>query len=218
MNRLGIVFILAGALLYGVSEVDRRSELALRLVELDGLLPLPSWVIALIVGVAIAVFGGKRSKKRQSLAIEPHRREEPRPGNEDQQPPFPGGGRPERIELQEAADRLDLPRGASILIDRVKYVPFTLRLERTTPEGTRRSIDRFASFLAGIPAPRRASIYYIDVIDSGVPKQNQALGALRKYIPAGAIAVTSQKDRVDIQFNNPDSFWEESPNLLRSFL
>ena len=216
MNRIGAILLVAGALLYAVSELDRRSELALWIVELDSGLPLPSWMLALIGGSVIKFLGRGRVPRSKSFAIEPQPENTspvhaPRPLQDLD-------SSSKRMELREAADGLDLPRGASIVIDKVKNVPFTLRLERTTPEASRRSMDIFAAFLAGVPTPRRASVSYVDVMESGVPKQNQVMGALRKYIPAGAVNVTSQLESVDITFASPDSFWEKNANLLRTFI
>ena len=106
-----------------------------------------------------------------------------------------------------------LPNGASIETDPFKGIPISLRLERTTPQATRRALEEFGLFLSQIPTPPRIFIKLLDVIKTEVPPKNLVRGAFQKHLNINEMAITSQLDGIDIRFHKPDDLWENDANL-----
>ena len=116
-------------------------------------------------------------------------------------------------ELVQEAKRLSLPISTSIELDPFHGVPIGLRLYRSTPETSRRSIEEFALVLNTVPTPPRVFIKCVDIIEPGVPLKNFVKGALQKYLNCTQLTITTQPDGVNVTFAKPDKCWSEGTRL-----
>ena len=116
-------------------------------------------------------------------------------------------------EIIDQCHSLKLPTGAHIEIDPFKGVPIGLKLERTTPQATRRALEEFALLLSQIPTPPRAFVKLLDIMKIEVPTKNLVKGSLQKHLNCNELNLTSQMDGVDIRFHKPNQIWDADANL-----
>lgn len=193
MRTLGILFFIIGIACAYLSYIDRMSPLALDLVEQEQRLGLPfasigGLGILLIVG---SFLGGRRAPPAPNIS-------RPRAA-----PPKLGADW--KAEVHQRAAALQLEPGAHILHEQ-GGVPLCLVLTRMPPERVRRAIDGFCAFLAGIPAPPRARIRFVDCPETGVPRQHLVAGIARPHLTDGFTTLLHE-DAVDLRFNQPDPRW-----------
>lgn len=105
------------------------------------------------------------------------------------------------------ARALEWEPGVSLLLDDVERVPFTLVLDRVTPERVRRAADAYARFLADIPLPPRARLRFRDCPPAEGPRHKQVLGVFRRHFAADGFHVVGQEESVDVLFKTPASCW-----------
>jgi hypothetical protein len=101
-----------------------------------------------------------------------------------------------------------LPNGAQIVENPTQGVQLGLILTRTTPQGTKQAFHATAEMLSKIPTPPRFRVELIDVMATGVPIKNIAIGGLSKFFAKQDFIITEQIDGLDIRFNQPDALWE----------
>lgn len=211
-----IILIIITAFLYYITVIDQMifSELSFTIIEIQTGLKIPLWLIPIFL-----IFFLHMSK-----LLTRKREEEPPPRRSvlPRQTGLSSIENPtERAELSaewknnilDQIQTLNLPSGASIETDPFKGVPLCLKLERTTPQATRRALEEFARFLSQIPIPPRIFIKLLDTIKTEVPPKNLVRGAFQKHLNISELAIVSQMDGIDIRFHKPDSLWENDPNL-----
>lgn len=211
MRIVGVLLlVLAGGLTW-LTVADRMSPLALTVVEWESVLGVP---IAAITGLAAAlclVFSARTSSKpRQSASVE-QRRPARRAGIEASIKTTNSDWVGDVIQRARA---LPLEDGVQLKLDEGSGIPFTLHLERVTPEVERRSLDAFSSFLSSIPTPQRAKVVFIGNNTTGVPRQHSVKGSLRRVFHATAYQVVPQQNWVDVLFFAPDPSWADRPFLF----
>ena len=101
-----------------------------------------------------------------------------------------------------------LPTGAQIVQNPTNGVQFGLILSRTTPQGTKQALHAMAEMLSKIPTPPRIRIELLDVMATGVPMKNIAIGGFSKFFAKQDFIITEQIDGLDIRFNRPDDCWK----------
>lgn len=203
MRGFGILTLLVAAGLAWLSYGDRRSSLALSLVELDGTLGVPLALVVGLIGLALVLLPRRAGRGASRGA----------PGR-PAAPALPAAPRLETEGWLAAVSgqigRLSLEPGASVQLDPGRTPPLSLRLERLTPERARRSVEVYAELLAGIPTPPRAAIRYEGCVHAGPPRHHAVTAALRRYFPADAFSVTGHEDTVEIVFRRPDVRWQDA--------
>ena len=207
-------FLLAcTAFLYYVTVINQLSfsPYSFWIIEQQTKIGIPIWYIPL--GLAVLQFFSKLSATPRA-AVVPHQKLRSTNINRARNPI-------ERVqvsaqwknEIGHQIQDLKLPKGAQIEIDPFKDVPLGLKLERTTPQATRRALETFALLLSQVPTPPRVFVKLIDIIKTEVPPKNLIRGALQKHLNCNELSITSQMDGVDIRFHHPNQIWEHDPNL-----
>ena len=210
MRSAGVLLlILAGGLAW-LTFADRMSPLALTVVEWESMIGVPLSAVVGIVGILCLIFGS-RERAAPPPASAAQRRPARRAGIEPSIQPTSSDWVGDVIQRARA---LPLADGVQIKLDEGSGIPFTLFLERVTPEVERRSLDAFSSFLSSIPTPQRAKVVFIGNNTTGVPRQHSVKGSLRRVFHATAYQVVPQQNWVDVLFFAPDPCWAERPFLF----
>ncbi len=208
MARLALFFFALSGALYYLIQVDRRSPLALTVVEHNDVLPLPLAAVAGLLGVVCAGFGlAARLRQLDTTAAAPaptrSRGHAPRVAA---QAGAPAGFR-DRVTGQAAA--LELPPGARLVLDPAVGVPLRLVLEQV-PEGrAKRALSTVGQFLASLPTPPRMQVQFVDCPAAQQPLHVLVKGALSTALPRGTFKVVSNLDRIDVLFTEHDPVWRE---------
>ena len=211
MRIVGVLLlILAGGLAW-LTFADRMSPLALTVVEWESMVGVPLSAIAAIAGVLCVVLAGRARSEPTPIASAAQRRPARRAGVEASITPANSDWVGDVIQRARA---LPLAEGVQIKLDEGSGIPFTLCLERVTPEVERRSLDAFSSFLSSIPTPQRAKVVFIGKNTTGVPRQHAVKGSLRRVFHATAYQVVPQQNWVDVLFFAPDPCWADRPFLF----
>ena len=209
MRLVGVLLLLLAAGLGWLTQVDRMSPLALSVVEVESQIGFPLALITAVAGIVMLVLG---FRKRPAP---PAPQEQEQPNNSAGVKPSISAASSEWVsDVIERAQALPLEAGVKITLDRGSEIPFTLLLDRVTPEVARRSLDAFSSFLSSVPTPKRAKVVYIGANATGVPRQHSVRGALRRVFHAAAFQVVAQEDEVDVLFFTPDPCWANRPFLF----
>ena len=214
MRLATVVLLLITAALYYLAEVDRMSVAAMWAVEWEGRLGVRPWWITAAATVAAL---GASFVPGKSAPPPPPRRATPRTDGpirvSGPRSTAPASVEPPSVVAQDideayaAAKRLCFGRGAKLRTDVQAGVPFTLVLDRGTPEQARRALETYAGFLASIPRPPRARVQLQDVEPGAVPWNRQVQGAMKPFFPLGSFQVVSQISWVDVVFDRPDEAW-----------
>ena len=213
MRIVGVVLLLGAGGLAWLTMVDRMSPLALSVVEWESRIGFPLASIVAIAGVISLIVG-----MRKSTPLPPASPTSPPPGSRKAQPVIerlnPAATVDWVTEAIAMARALPLEDGARIKFDEGSGIPFTLHLERLTPEVERRSLDAFSGFLSTVPTPQRVKVVFIGSNATGVPRQHAVKGSLRRVFHAAALQVIPQQNWVDVLFFEPDPCWENRPFLF----
>lgn len=208
MARLALFFFALSGALYYLVQVDRRSPLALTVVEHNDVLPLPLAALAGLLGVACAGLALARrfaSLPQADGASTPARPPGPGPGR-GRKVGAPAGFR-DRVTGQAAA--LNLPPGARLVLDPAVGVPLRLVLEQV-PEGrAKRALGTLGRFLASLPTPPRVQVQFVDCPAGQQPLHVLVKGSLATALPRGSFKVVSTLDRIDVLFSAHDPVWRE---------
>lgn len=200
---IGILLLLAAGAVGYLTVIDRQSSIALSVVEIDGMLPVPIYALLGLAGaVLIGVDVVKRLSRPKAGPVTEARRRGPTMRTID------GGQAGFRQRVTERAQGLALPEGCALLIDAQAGVPFTLLLDQVPPGRGKRAIEQTGSFIASLPVPPRLVVEYKSCPPSTGPRHNEVRGALSARVPRGSFRVTSHVDRVDVVFLQPDPVWK----------
>lgn len=208
MRALGILLAALGLGLGWLSFGDRRSPLALAVVELDGRLGFPLAVPLLLAGLALALW----PRRARAPTPPPRQPAAPRPAEKkiSTSTDLPAETEGWLGALSRQVSRLPLEQGAKVLLDAGRTPPLRLVLERQSPERVRRSVESFAELLAAIPTPPRAAVSFEGCVRAGPPWEHQVVAALRRSFPSGAFRATQHEETVEILFQAPDPRWAEA--------
>ena len=213
---MAFLFIIISVFLYYITAIDQLlfSELSMSLMELQTTIKLPLWLVPLALGIMLQA---RKLMKRNQQEAALH--------NETSQPAKTTLNKVEdpveRAQLSaswknDILDRIHaikLPAGASIETDPFKGVPLGLKLERTTPQATRKALEEFSLLLSQLPIPPRVFIKLLDEMKTEVPPKNLVKGAFQKHLNVMELSIVSQMDGIDVRFHKPDPLWENDPNL-----
>ena len=204
---LGLLLIVIGGGLGWLSYGDRRSPVALQVVEWDGLLGIPLASIALGLGLAFLLVGILKSVGRRMPPAPPPRAPPPRPRRIGAPA---GAAMPDdwRGAAEAAANDLLLEDGARLEGGVSPGLPYVLVLQRMPRERARRAIEAYAGLLAGMPTPPRGRVTVAEVEGPGAPMHHLVAGLLSRHFGREAFSVVPTEGRVEIRFNQPDPRWE----------
>jgi hypothetical protein len=203
-----LLLAIAGALAW-LSLSDRRSPLALDVVEWDSRLGVPLWVALALTGALVLVlsFLGRSSDTGSEATPSPPAGSGPpqAPGPTDRHTAPSAGWREEVVARARALSWED---GVSLALDAGPDLPFELRLRRATPERTRRSLGTLARFLSAIPSPGRVRVVFEGGLDGDHARNKLVEGILRQHFPPGDLRAVGTQDHVDVIFTRPDPRWK----------
>ena len=189
-----VLLLLIAAFLAYLSYVDRMSTLAITVVEWDHKLGVPLNAIVGAIGTIGFALSFRNLLRKPAVTRYSPRTAPPAASATDW-----------RRRVHENAAALPLEPGAHISHDQAG-VALTLTLSRVPQERARRAIDSFCTFVAGIPAPPRVRIRFIDCPDTGLPRHQLVNGIARRHL-GEELHVTAVDDAVDIRFHHPDPRW-----------
>lgn len=225
MKILGGLSIVGGIVLsaglYYLTKVDIHSnvDLSFQLIEQQTALGFPLW----IAGLPLIIIGAFLLSKRPPSPVTATvlNQSTPNPVFTPPEEPIQDGGTLSVDNVDESAFLADwrvmmnaeikgilLPSGASIVDTPTQGVQLGLVLNRTTPQATKQALHAFAEVLHKIPTPPRVRIELLDVMATGVPIKNMAMGGFGKFFAKQDFIITEQIDGLDIRFNRPNECWE----------
>ena len=225
MRILGGIILVMGTFVssasYILTNVDQRSnaEITFWLIEQQTTLGFPIWALGLpLMGIGFFLFKRKSTETKSTVlntGTEPTVFTPPDRPVED-------GGKLAKGNVDESAFMSDwmlhvrseikdmiLPTGAQIVENPTQGVQLGLILTRTTPQSSKQAFHSTAEMLSKIPTPRRFRIELIDVMATGVPIKNMAIGGFSKFFAKQDFIITEQIDGLDIRFNRPDECWNK---------
>ena len=231
MRLLGTALLASSIFIYWQIDTEKTGSIGIELQNLNAQVP-NYWIILLVIGLGLIFFPKSKSPKHYKPLSRPTRpeyapsKEQSPESNESTSTTEPEDESTEEEEVEEQswktqlktqALNIELPRGAKIKVDPMKDVPFSLRLERTTPQNTKIALETFANFLNNAPTPKRILIEFVGTMDGGLPKQNLVKFAFQKGLKRQGYIVTTSIEGVDIRFQNASSEWGELCNIERKF-
>jgi len=210
MLRAAAFFGTASAVSFYFLYIDRRSPLALGLVEIEGSLGLP---LAPMLGcAALLLFSG--GYLRGEFSKPPER---PNQRRSQTRIPSQAAAHPESHAAGSAAHWSDaaiaaakeipFPTGARLTFDRSLPTPIHLHLEHAPPERCKRAIALLGQWVASVPTPPRVRISFDGCPEGGSPRHHQVSGALAQHLPRADFKAISALDAVDVIFVRHDPRW-----------
>ncbi len=221
MRSLGLLLLIASGVLGYLSAVDRQSEPALAVVELEGQLPLPLYAMAGALGVLLTAAsfltggsgagggsgsGGRSGGGRASPRPAEGRGTQPARSPLGAAPINPRGWRENVVKL---AHSLSFEAGIFLTIDAEVGVPFLLTIQGATPEKAKRAVTTLGTFIASQPAPPRLAIVFKDCPEGSAPRHLLVTGALGSSIDRTTFKAVPRGERVDVMFSKPDPIWQQ---------
>jgi len=191
----------AAAALGYASLLDRSSEWALTVVELDGLMPTPLWAMAL--GGAVLCVGVDRLQGMLASGDSAPVKREPVVRK--------------RAAVHETGDReglaqriraLPLPNGARLLMDDPPTIPLHLILDEAPEKRVKRAVGALGVLLAGLPLPPRIRVSMRRCPKPLTPWHHIVGAALAEHMPRSEFKVVPGLDGVDVLFHRPDPVWK----------
>ena len=198
LRSLGVVALLASAVLGYASVVDRTHALALSVIELDSALPTPAWALAL--GLGLLCLGVEKIGAMAKPSA-------PAPRSTVVRPRAPTHVPTHRDGLVTRIQALPLPDGARLLLDEPAGVPLHLIVEEAPEKRVRRAVGAVGVLLAGLPLPPRLRVTLKRCPEPENPWHHVVAAALGEHLPRGAFRVVSGLDGVDVLFLQPDPSW-----------
>lgn len=205
MRALGSLLLLAALVLLYLGEFDRKSELALHIVELDGRLRfVKAWSVAGLLAVLLLLPGfvqgllrGKPATVTQAGHRPPPRRAAPEAS------PLVGPWR-EAITTRLRAFE---GHGCRILLDQAQGLPITLVMEHLTPRRCEEAIAELGQLFQSLPLPPRVRFRFESCPDPGSPRHHLVAKALGQALDPASFKAVPNADQVDVLFHSPDPRW-----------
>ena len=229
MRILGGALLVAGTFIssssYVMINIDQRSnaEISMWLIEHQTTLGFPIWIL----GLPLIVLGFVLFKRTVPVTSTPpptvlNKGTATTPVFTPPEEPVVEGGVLSKGELDESAFMADwmqhvrseikgmiLPDGAQIVENPTQGVQLGLILTRTTPQSSKQALQATAQMVSKIPTPHRFRVELIDVMATGIPMKNIAIGGFSKFFAKQDFIITEQIDGLDIRFNRPDDCWSQ---------
>lgn len=228
MRIVGGIILVIGTFLtsaiYILTNVSQQSnpEISLWLIEQQTTLGFPIWMIGIPMMVAgFVMFKRQRSHNPKSAPTVLHSGSDEHVFTPAPEPVVEGGTLAKgsvdesafmsdwMLHVQSEIKAMILPNGAEIVDNPTQGVQLGLVLTRTTPQGSKQALHATAEMLSKIPTPPRIRVELIDVMATGVPIKNIAIGGLSKFFGKQDFIITEQIDGLDIRFNRPDERWNQ---------
>ena len=212
MLRSAAFFGTASAVSYYLLHVDRMSSLALRLVEIEGMLGIS--LPPMLGCAALLLFSGSylRPLFSQSERRQPQMRpRQPQPSLSGAQDTMSAStiSASWHDTAIAAAKQIDFPTGARLTFAPSRPTPIHLHLEHAPPERCKRAIALLGKWIASVPTPPRVRISFDGCPEEGSPRHHQVSGALAQHMPRADFKAVSALDAVDVIFIRHDPRWSE---------
>ena len=214
-RSLGIVCLFAAVASAWLVTSDRRSLLALQLVEWESVLRVPVYVALGVTGGVLVFLSPRKTRFRAT-----------------QRPRRPPMSQPKRqresgqrhhqssdgwlADLQASAERIEFEAGVRITIDTSQAFPLTMTLEHMPTERSRRAVTSLGIWLSTRPYPPRLKVIFSDCPASAGFRHHQVAGALGVSISRADFHVVSHSDEVEVVFHQPGVMWPPVP-VARGF-
>lgn len=209
MRTVGVLLLLVGAALLYLGEFDRKSELALYVVEVDSRLRfIKAWALAGLAGVALVLPGLLAPLLRRGGVDGPSRaghRSSPRPVG-GPSPAFASSGG-SWSEAVRARLRAYEGAGCRILFDQAQGLPVTLQLEHLSPRHVDEAVAALGQLFQTLPLPPRLRVRFLHCPEGPGPRHHQVARALGQHIDPGRFKAVANADQVDVIFHDPDPRW-----------
>lgn len=205
-RSLGICCLFAAAAAAWLVISDRRSVVALHLVEWESVLRVPVYVALGVAGGVLVLLSPRKTKFRAT----PRPRTAPVPQSQTQ---LGSSERPSHAsgdwlaDIRASAARINFEAGARLSIDIDHPFPITLTLEHMPTERIRRAVTCLGVWLSQSPHPPRAKVIFTDCPASAAPRHHQVAGALAISISRSDFHVVSHLDEAEIVFRHPGTMW-----------
>ena len=210
MLRAAAFFGTASAISFYFLYVDRKSSLALGLVEIEGILGIS---LAPMLGcAALLLLSGGYLRGALGQPTERH----------TQRPPMTRAPPQESTHTESrsadpsahwsdsaitAAKEIPFPAGARLTFDPTRPTPIHLHLEHAPPERCKRAIALLGQWVASVPTPPRVRISFDGCPNGGSPRHHQVSGALARHLPRADFKAVPALDAVDVIFVRHDPRW-----------
>ena len=210
MLRAAAFFGTASAVSFYFLYIDRRSSLALGLVEIEGILGLP--LSPMLGCAALLLFSGGYLRGEFSQPAGRRTQQTSRTRSPSQAAAHPGShavvpGAHWSDAAIAAAKEIPFPAGARLTFDPNLPTPIHLHLEHAPPERCKRAIALLGRWVASVPTPPRVRISFDGCPEGGSPRHHQVSGALAKHLPRADFKAVSALDAVDVIFVRHDPRW-----------
>jgi hypothetical protein len=199
---------LTGGIWY-LESVDRKLPVSVQLVEWEGRLGIPIYVVpALIALVTLGNVLWRMNRSAGDGGTARDLRQAPtRSLSRAQDPLSAAAAGSWHDEAVRNAKALTLEPQGQIRLGEAMGLPFTLMLRNATVEQARRRIDQYVAFLASIPTPPKGRMYLDSSPDVQVAPQHLLGAAMKKYFQEDQFYLMVQGGSVDIVFSRPDPRW-----------
>ena len=207
-----------GYLLY----VDRQTPVALNVVELQSMVPIPVPGLLATLGALLMFLSftsqppaETSSSRRRDVPKRTHPKAFPQndvsgrhsissPGSESKQQTEETWWR----ELRISCNGITLPAGARITLEPTRPCPIILHLEMAPPERCKRAIRIVAAWFSSFSTPPRFRIAFDHCPEGPSPRHHMVNGAIANEMDRGAFKVISDRDSVEVLFHHPDPRWK----------
>jgi hypothetical protein len=200
-----LLLLAAAGVLGWLSVGDRTSSAALTIVEIEGRVGVPLWVLFGLAGLVLLAF--RLSHTRRAAAVHPARpltRDVARPLGNATPPPSSDWLQALRVQAKRVTD----DAMGRVRFDEAPGIPLSLVLTSVTPEQARRRIAAFAAWLATIPTPPGARVRCVSSPDIEGPLHAVFRGELVRHFPGDAFTTMARTDGADVLFLHPDPRWD----------
>lgn len=202
--------------------IDRRSPLALNVVEIQSVIPIPIPALLVILGTLLMVWSLKRptperysinhptSHSNRTPKVAPTRvlhAERPKHSDSRQTDSVQPGGT-WWTQVRSSCNQITLPPGARLSLDNTRPCPIVLHLEMAPPERCKRAIRAVGAWFSDFSIPPRLRIMFDHCPEGASPRHHMVNGALASEMDRAAFKVISDRDYVEVLFHRPDPRWK----------
>jgi len=205
-RSLGICCLLAAIASAWLVIGDRRSLVALYLVEWESILRVPVYVALGVAGGVLVLLSPRQTRFRATQRP----RRPPVPQRESQlefAQPRQDLSDDWLADIRASAGTINFEAGARLSIDTSQAFPITLTLEQVPTERIRRAVTCLGAWLSQNPHPPRVKVVFTDCPASAGPRHHQVAGALGVSISRADFHVVSHLDEVEVVFHHPGAMW-----------
>ena len=203
---------IASAIAFYLLSIDRKSSIALGLVEIEGMVGVPLAPMLACAAVLLFSLSHLRTLFEAPAPDTNRRRHRPQPSVPAPRAmavasPLPGSNWSD-VAIA-AAKEIPFPAGARLTFDPTRPTPIHLHLEHAPPERCKRAISLVGQWISMVPTPPRIRVSFEGCPEGGAPRHHQVSGALAQHLNRADFKAVSALDAVDVIFTRHDPRWSE---------